>query len=76
MLSNHAAEENLNKLYCKLGKHYYKDHGLAPDAGYEAVCDKMTEIKARIAENKALITELKIDGVNDDEVAEPDDMDD
>lgn len=38
------------------------------------LCDKATEIKAHIENNKAKITETKINGVVDDEVCDPDDV--
>lgn len=72
--SNKTEEDAIKKLYCELGERYYKAHGLNPGPGYEAICDKITEAKTRITANKALITELKIDGVVDDEVVDPEDV--
>ena len=71
---NRAKEETVNKLYAELGRRYYQTHGLAPEAGYEAVCDKITDLKAKIESNKNRITELKINAVVDDEVCEPDEV--
>ncbi|MCI6486601.1 MAG: serine proteinase [Clostridiales bacterium] len=75
-VSNLSAQEEINKLYAKIGERYYREHGLAPEAGYEKLCDKVTDIMARIRENDAAITELKIDGVVDDEVVDPEDVED
>ena len=75
-LSSHSAQEEINKLYAKIGERYYREHGLAPEAGYEKLCDKVTDIMVRIRENDAAITELKIDGVVDDEVVDPEDVED
>lgn len=73
-LANVSEEESLKKIYMEIGKLYYAGYGLCPDGGYEALCDKVTEIKARIEENKAEITEIKINGVVDDEVCDPGDV--
>lgn len=70
-----SAQEEINKLYIKIGKRYYKDHGLAPEAGYEKLCDKVTDLLTLIQENEAAITEIKIDGVLDEEVVDPEDED-
>ena len=75
-LSSHSAQEEINKLYLKIGKRYYKDHGLAPEAGYEKLCDKVTDLMTLINENEAAITEMKIDGVLDEVVVDPDDIED
>ena len=72
-LANHSAQEEIEKLYAKLGERYYKQHGLAPEKGFEKLCDKVTDLMTLINENEALATELKIDGVIDEVVAEPDD---
>lgn len=69
------AQDEINKLYVKIGKRYYKDHGLAPEAGYEKLCDKVTDLMTLINENEAAVTEMKIDGVLDEVVVDPEDED-
>ena len=44
-VSNLSAQEEINKLYAKIGERYYREHGLAPEAGYEKLCDKVAIIK-------------------------------
>ncbi len=70
-LSTRSEEDAIKKLYCELGERYYRERGLNPEPGYEALCDKVTEARIRIAEKQSLATELSIGGVVDDEVAEP-----
>jgi hypothetical protein len=72
-LKNLTEEEGLKKVYSEIGKLYYSEYGLHPGPGFEDLCDKVTEVRARIAENTARITAIRIDGVVDDEVAEPED---
>lgn len=74
-LSSRSAQDEINKLYSKIGERYYKQHGLAPEAGYEKLCDKITDLQTLINENDACITEIKIDGVIDEVVVDPDDID-
>lgn len=73
-INNFSDEESLKKLYSEIGRLYYLEHGLSPEAGFETLCDKVTEIKAHIEETKAIITKIKINGVIDDEVCDPDDV--
>ena len=72
-LNSYGAQEDINKLYAKIGEKYYKKHGLAPEAGFEKLCDQVTELKSHIQANDASINEIKIDGVIDEVVAEPED---
>lgn len=74
-LSSHNAQEEINKLYAKIGERYYKAHGLAPEQGFEKLCDKVTELRGVINENQAAIEEIKIDGVIDEVVVDPDELD-
>lgn len=70
-LSNFSDEESLKKIYTEIGKLYYVENGLTPESGFEALCDKVTEIKAHIEVNKSKITDIRINGVVDDEVCDP-----
>jgi hypothetical protein len=74
-LNSKTAQDEIDKLYVKLGKRYYKDHGLAPEAGYEKLCDHITDLMTAISENDAAITDIKIDGVIDEVVVDPDELD-
>lgn len=73
-LNSRTAQEEISKLYLKIGKRYYKDHGLAPEAGYEKLCDQVTDLLTLISENEAAITEMKVDGVLDEVVVDPDEV--
>lgn len=74
-LSSHNAQEEINRLYMKIGERYYKAHGLAPEHGFEKLCDKVTELRGLINENQSAIDEIKIDGVIDEVVVDPEDVD-
>lgn len=73
-LNNLTARDEITRLYAKIGERYYKQHGLSPEAGFEKLCDKVTALNIAITQNEADITELKIDGIVDDEVIDPDDV--
>ena len=71
--SSYTAGEDINKLYAKIGKLYYQKHGLAPEKGFEALCDKVTELQTLINQNAAAVDEIRIDGVIDEVVVDPED---
>lgn len=73
-LSSVSANEKIEKLYAKLGERYYKQHGLAPEPGYEELCDEITSLRTLINANNAAINEIKIDGVIDEVVVDPEDV--
>lgn len=61
-----AEEEEIKKAYIALGKLYYAERGMAPEAAYAALCEKITAAKVNIEENKNRMEELKAEsGVND-----------
>ena len=68
---NNAAEEAaIRKAYAEIGRLYYAERGMAPDAAYQALCEKITASKVTIEENKARISELKeAGGVTDEEIS-------
>lgn len=69
-LNNVAEEDAIRKAYIEIGKLYYAERGMAPEAAYAALCEKITASKVNIEENKSRIEELKAEGdVSDDEVA-------
>lgn len=60
-IANTAEEESIRKAYIELGKLYYAERGMAPEGAYVALCEKITESKTRIEENKGKISEMKAD---------------
>ena len=69
-LANTGEEDNIRKAYIEIGKLYYAERGLAPEAAYTSLCEKITAAKINIEENKARIAQLKEEGsIKDSEVA-------
>lgn len=68
-LANASEEENIRKAYIEIGKLYYAERGMAPEAAYAALCEKITAAKTTIEENRARIAEVKSSGGGKD--AEP-----
>ncbi len=60
--SNMAEEDAIRKAYVEIGKLYYAERGMAPEAAYAALCEKVTAAKVNIEENKGRIEALKADG--------------
>ncbi|BDF71934.1 hypothetical protein CE91St41_29150 [Oscillospiraceae bacterium] len=58
-LANTSEEDAIKKAYIEIGKLYYAERGMAPDAAYVALCEKITSSKINIEENRAKINELK-----------------
>ena len=58
-LANSGEESAIKKAYMEIGKLYYAERGLAPDAAYEALCQKITTAKTNIEENNNRIEEIK-----------------
>lgn len=61
-LANTTEEDAIKKAYIEIGKLYYAERGMAPEAAYAALCEKVTAAKVNIEENKARIEDLKADG--------------
>ena len=70
-LLNTGEEDTIKKAYIEIGKLYYAERGMAPEAAYVALCDKITAAKINIEENKNRITELKEEGAIRDEDLPP-----
>ena len=69
-LANTGEEDNIRKAYIEIGKLYYAERGMAPEATYTSLCEKITAAKINIEENKARIAQLKEEGsIKDSEVA-------
>lgn len=61
-LNNSGEEDSVKKAYIEIGKLYYAERGMAPEAAYVALCEKITGAKINIEENKNRISELKAEG--------------
>ncbi len=61
-LANVGEEDAIKKAYIEIGKLYYAERGMAPEAAYAALCEKITAAKVNIEENKNRIEELKNEG--------------
>ena len=61
-LNNASEEDAIRKACMEIGKLYYAERGMAPEAAYTALCEKITAAKINIEENKARIDELKAEG--------------
>ena len=69
-VSNVGEEDTIKKAYIEIGKLYYAERGMAPEAAYAALCAKITDAKKNIEDNKSRIEELKREGdITDDDVA-------
>lgn len=67
--ANLSEESNMKKVYLEIGKLYYAERGMAPEAAYAALCEKITASKVNVEENKNRIEELKKEGgITDAEV--------
>ena len=60
-LDNAGEEDTIRKAYIELGKLYYAERGMTPDAAYAAQCEKITAAKAVIEANNARIEAIRAD---------------
>ena len=68
-VSNAAEEDAVRKACTEIGRLYYAERGLAPEAPYAALCEKITASKEKIEYNKQKIADIKAAGdIQDDEV--------
>ncbi len=68
-LANVSEEDTIKKAYIEIGKLYYAERGMAPEAAYTALCEKITAAKVNIEENRNRIEEIKAEGgISDAEV--------
>ena len=54
-MANAGEEDTIKKAYLEIGKLYYAERGMAPEAAYVALCEKITQAKINIEENKACL---------------------
>ena len=66
-LANSSEEDTIRKAYIEIGKLYYAERGMAPEAAYVALCEKITAARTTIEENRSRIAELKAEGVGREE---------
>lgn len=58
-IANTTEEDAIKRAYIEIGKLYYAERGMAPEAAYVALCEKITAAKTRIEENNTKIGEIK-----------------
>lgn len=58
-VNNAAEEDTIRKAYIEIGKMYYKDRVMAPDAQFAPLCAKITASKEKIEANNQRIAEIK-----------------
>ena len=66
-LDNAGEEDTIRKAYIELGKLYYAERGMTPDAAYAAQCEKITAAKAVIEANTARIEAIRADNGEEEE---------
>lgn len=69
-VNNAAEEDTIRKAYIEIGKLYYAERAMAPEAPYAALCEKITAAKEKIEYNNQKIADIKSAGnIQDDEIA-------
>lgn len=73
-VDNASEQEAIKKAYLEIGKLYFAERGMDPEAPYSALCEKIAASKAKIEYNQERIADLKAAGapadVEDAEVEE------
>lgn len=70
-VNNATEEDTIRKAYIEIGKLYYAERGMAPEAPYAALCEKINASKEKIEYNKQKIADIKTaNNLSDDEVPE------
>lgn len=70
-VNNAAEEDTIRKAYIEIGKLYYAERAMAPEAPYAALCEKITAAKEKIEYNNQKIADIKAtNNIKDDEVAD------
>lgn len=69
-VENASEQEAIKKAYLEIGKLYFAERGMAPEAPYTALCEKIAASKAKIEYNQERIADMKAaSGVTDAEEA-------
>lgn len=70
-VANVSETDAIRRAYIEIGKLYYSQHGLSPEAPYAAFCEKITASREKITYNKQKIADIKAAGnMTDEEVPE------
>lgn len=70
-VDNASEQEAIKKAYLEIGKLYFAERGMDPEAPYSALCEKIAASKAKIDYNQERIADLRAAGAPADE--EPED---
>lgn len=71
-VDNASEQEAIKKAYLEIGKLYFAERGMDPEAPYSALCEKIAASKAKIDYNQERIADLRAAGAPADE--EPEDV--
>lgn len=70
-VQNATEQEAIKKAYIEIGKLYYAERGAAPEAPYAALCQQISDSKAKIDYNNERIADIKAAGnIAEDEVVD------
>ena len=61
-VDNATEQEAIKKAYLEIGKLYFAERGMDPEAPYSALCEKVAASKAKIEYNQERIADLKASG--------------
>jgi len=70
-VNNAAEEDTIRKAYLEIGKLYYAERAMAPEAPYAALCERITASKEKIEYNNQKIADIKAANNIQEEEAEP-----
>lgn len=69
-VENASEQEAIKKAYLEIGKLYFAERGMAPEAPYTALCEKIAASKAKIEYNEERIADMRAaNGVTEAEEA-------
>ncbi len=70
-VNNAAEEDTIRKAYVEIGKLYYAERAMAPEAPFAALCEKITASKEKIEYNNQKIADIKAaNDIKDEDIAE------
>lgn len=58
-VENATEQEAIKRAYLEIGKLYFAERGMAPEAPYTALCEKIAASKAKIEYNQERINDIK-----------------
>lgn len=58
-VENATEQEAIKKAYLEIGKLYFAERGMAPEAPYTALCEKIAASKAKIDYNQERIADIR-----------------